>query len=150
MTGQELYEKVRNGWKPTVRFTECVADSDSQYEENMMGKVISAKLDSHSSCIIFTIAEDRYSEFNKRQEQPIWYENPYSETCVTKSVLGGRKESDIVYECVDMELGNFEIVNDGILFLYQEYCRENPNKSYLSWLEDKVTKLEDKRENYEN
>ncbi len=53
---------------PTVRFTDCVADSDSQYEEGMMGKVISAELDANSDCVIFIIAEDRYAEFNKKQE----------------------------------------------------------------------------------
>ena len=150
MTGQELYERVKKGWKPTVRFTDCVADSDSQYEEGMMGKVISAELDANSDCVIFIIAEDRYAEFNKKQEKPVWYESPYTDNRVTKSELGGRKASDIVYECTDMDLGNFEIVNDGSLLLYEEYCRENSNMSYLSWLEDTIIKLKGESEENEN
>ena len=63
---------------------------------------------------------------------------------MTKSELGGRKASDIVYECTDMDLGNFEIVNDGSLLLYEEYCRENSNMSYLSWLEDTIIKLRER------
>lgn len=150
MTGQELYERVKKGFHPTVRFTDCVADSDSQYEEGMMGKVISAELEPHSDCVVFIIAEDRYAEFNKKQEKPVWYANPYTETRVTKSALGGRRKSDSVYECTDMELGNFEIVNDGSLLLYEEYCRVNPNMSYLSWLEETIMKLKEKSGNNEN
>ena len=69
---------------------------------------------------------------------------------MTKSELGGRKASDIVYECTDMDLGNFEIVNDGSLLLYEEYCRENSNMSYLSWLEDTIIKLKGESEENEN
>lgn len=143
MTGLELYEKVKNGWNPTVRFTDSVGDSNSQYEEGMMGKVISARFDTHD-IIIFTIAEDRFAEFNKKQEKPVWYENQFSENCTTKSMLGGRKACDVVYEDVDMELGNFEIVKDESLILYDEYCKDNPKMSYLSWLENRIIQLESK------
>lgn len=143
MTGLELYEKVKKGWNPTVRFTDSVGDSNSQYEEGMMGKVTSARFDTHD-IIIFTIAEDRFAEFNKKQEKPVWYESPFSENCTTKSMLGGRKACDVVYEDADMELGNFEIVKDESLILYDEYCNDNPKMSYLSWLENRIIELESK------
>ena len=49
-----------------------------------------------------------------------------------------------------MELGNFEIVNDGSLLLYDEYSKVNPNMSYLSWLEDTIIKLKGESEENEN
>ncbi len=72
---------------------------------------------------------------------------------MTKSELGGRKASDIVYECTDMDLGNFEIVNDESLLLYEEYCRENSNMSYLfvaGRYNHKIKGEGEENENHEN
>lgn len=132
MTGNELYKRVCGGWHPTVRFAEPVCDSNSQYEVGMMGVLVGAEMDS-LDVVKFTIAEGSYAEFNKTMEQPVWYAP--NDDLVTKSQLGGRKPSDVVYEDMEMEIGNFEIVDKDSDILFKEYMDSKTNISYIKWLE---------------
>lgn len=145
---KEIYNQVSQGSNPVVRFTACVADSDSQYEVGMLGNIISASTDSNE-IVWFVISEAGFREFNIKQELPIWYKSPDSDEQVCKRELGGRKMQDKVPEDMDDDVCNFEIVESENNKLFEEFLSTDTETSYVSWLEDKIINSGQKRDNYD-
>jgi len=136
MIVKELCERIKQGWKPIVRFTDVVADSDSQFEKGQMGEIVSYKLYS-KDIVEFIISELNYQEYNKTLEHPIWYDND-GITLLRKSELEKRKESDSIYEDIDSNPCNFIVLQDERTRLFNQYIKERQNETYVEWLEDKL------------
>lgn len=141
MIGKELREMVSSGIDVIVEFTEQVEDMECRFEKGMRAYVTGVSLADSSNMVTVNFEEKEYREYNKGLEKSIWYnrqKNEYnlkwSEDEYNKNYEG--KES--LYEMENETIHNFFVVENESSKLFNQYLKENSDKTYVQWLEEKV------------
>ena len=143
MTGQELFDLIKKGIKPVIKFNKEIEDLDLQFDEGHFARIIDVKLLDDEVEII--VSEKEYADYNKENEVPNWP----SDNSVTGNVEYNLKYSDkhtrkeviSLYQMLTDEIYNFAIVESCYQELLDEYLSTNRELSYVEWLQEKVLEL---------
>ena len=141
MTGKELLKMFEDGKKITIRFTECIEQIEGMFQKNMMADILSIYLD--DDYLVLKVDCTKYYESNKQFDVPCWnnketgqYNLSYEDYC--KQYDRKVYMTEEIYDNYKDELGNFIIVSDNSIELYEKYLKvaESSNMTYIEWLEN--------------
>lgn len=141
MTGEKLLELVHAGVTSLVRFNSRVEELEYQFENRMIGKVVSVIKDKNT--IEANIDESDFREYNLSLEKPMWRNRIDGEFTLRFSEIDKREDVATVYDELE-ELINFEIIEDETLDIYNEYLENKNSLSYIQWLEQELLKSRSK------
>lgn len=144
MNSKELFNIVKSGKKPEIRFTE---DPELYLEESvdpeMMGRVIKASVD--EDCLVFRIDLNPYQEHNQSVGKPNWY-NQEGEAVLTylESNFYPKDGVEVLYLPLDAEVP-IELIEPNSLV--GEYLQGDKEDSYVKWLENQILEYRKKEGN---
>ena len=139
MTGKELMSFC-NGKIVPISFTERIENLDSRFENCMKAYIVGISLLDDDEITI--IVEERdFAEYNKSIEKPLWqnsetekYDLKFSDSYYGERWTG----THTFYDCQDELCGNFTLIDEDRMRLFQQYQKEKSKLTYVGWLEDKI------------
>lgn len=137
MTGRELYNLYKVGSKIVLRFKKEIEDFDCQFNEGMFAVLKDISLDDET--ITITVDETEFSEINKNLEKSDWRTDINSPFIKKYSEIYNRVNIFTVYDELDSELCNVEVISS--LELTYEYLESKTKLNYTEWLETLVKDL---------
>lgn len=140
MKTNDLMELVNSGNHIAVEFDANVCDLEVRYEVGMRTRLIGAYKDG-SGCIIFKTDESDFADYNKSIEQPVWFNSDTKQYDLKWSDMEFEEDNNSeIYEDENNELYNFKVVDDQKLKVFGKYKESNSELSYVSWLEEQLSK----------
>ncbi|PLS18892.1 hypothetical protein CVD28_00385 [Bacillus sp. M6-12] len=145
MLVKELYELVKSGKHPIVKFNEKTHEFiEESLDPQMMGKIIGVTQEYEDS-YRFRLDMNGFEAHNQSVAQQDWRDKE-GVPCLTWFEVGRYPADGIeaVYLPVDAK-APLEIVEEDSLF--GEYISEKSDKSYVEWLEEMVNRCRKKNGN---
>lgn len=142
MTNKELFKLVESGAKPLIRVVNEKTIDETLFDDGMIGRVEYAEFEStdekYGTVYIFGIREDEFREANKDSMKRNYYDKQGSPTL--NYIEAGYVPEKGVEKIWVMDYDTtFELVDDNNLL--KEYIEEKSSKSYVAWLEERVSSL---------
>lgn len=138
MTIAEFTKLLDDGLRPVIEFKESESHVDSYADPGMRARATGWLLEC-DDVVIITVDFSEFEQFNLQFEKPDYYDKA-GHACLTAHQAGYYRPTDHYYYGLNDPMeSHFVIVEDFSLKLYGEYRKANAGRSYIAWLEERLT-----------
>lgn len=134
----DLCQFLQSGKQPVVTFKAGIDDKESYAEKNMRARVLRCTSPDSDEVLKLTFDFEEFDAHNTPLESSNYYDAKGAPTRTAKQAGYYKPQEDLYFDLTELVDDLFIFESGAAIALFEEYKKEAPTRSYVSWLEQKV------------